>query len=85
MVNRELFSDRPLTVGEVLDKAAKSAVRGETAGVCTMLNAYLSEPEKTQSKLCLMLPFGNCRTFYSTHAFLHRCTSTSSFGREYHC
>ena len=46
MVNRELFSDRPLTVGEVLDKAAKSAVRGETAGVCTMLNAYLSEPEK---------------------------------------
>jgi len=46
MVNRELFSDRPLTVGEVLHKAAKSAVRGETAGACTMLNAYLSEPEK---------------------------------------
>jgi len=36
MSNGELFSDRPLTVGEVLDKAAKSAVRGRTAGACSM-------------------------------------------------
>jgi len=46
MVNKKLFSDRPLTIGEVLDKAAKSAVRGGTAGACAMLNAYLSELEK---------------------------------------
>jgi len=36
MSNGELVSDRPLTVGEVLDKAAKSAVRGGTAGACAM-------------------------------------------------
>lgn len=36
MSSGELVSDRPLTAREVLDKAAKSAVRGGTAGACAM-------------------------------------------------